>query len=93
MQKLLQKETFPHEVVFPNAPGGSVLSIATTDPAMNQADIILGQPKVKAVLKSDRLRWLHITSAGFTRPTKLSFCARVLFALQPAARKPNIQTN
>ncbi len=34
---------------------------------MDEADIMVGQPAVEGVLKSQRLRWLHITSAGFTR--------------------------
>jgi phosphoglycerate dehydrogenase-like enzyme len=43
------------------------LSVAAADPAMEQADIVLGQPDAAGVSKSKRLRWLQITSAGFTR--------------------------
>lgn len=32
-----------------------------------QADVFFGQPEVEHVLKAERLRWLHVTSAGFTR--------------------------
>jgi phosphoglycerate dehydrogenase-like enzyme len=65
--KLLREGVVPNRLVFPKQAGASVLSVAPTDPAINEADIALGQPDVKGVLGAERLRWLHITSAGFTR--------------------------
>jgi phosphoglycerate dehydrogenase-like enzyme len=65
--KLLQGGIGPNKLIFPKQAGVSVLSVAPTDPAINEADIALGQPDVKGVLNAKRLRWLHITSAGFTR--------------------------
>lgn len=37
------------------------------DPLLNDADIALGQPEVKQAMELPRLRWVHLTSAGFTR--------------------------
>ncbi len=36
------------------------------DPAAAEADVLLGQPEVAVVLASQRLRWVEITSAGYT---------------------------
>src|SRR5687768_10580685 len=34
---------------------------------LDDADIAFGQPDPEAVMRSRRLRWVHITSAGYTR--------------------------
>lgn len=36
------------------------------DSRLDQADIALGQPEVGQVMASPRLRWVHLTSAGYT---------------------------
>jgi phosphoglycerate dehydrogenase-like enzyme len=64
---LLRHGITPHQLVLPQVQGASVLSVAPTDPALFEADIALGQPDVAGVLKTKRLRWLQVTSAGFTR--------------------------
>ncbi len=64
---LLQEKTAPHRVIFPEQVAESVLGAASIDPALAQADIALGQPGAEGVLQSERLRWLQVTSAGFTR--------------------------
>ncbi len=65
--KLLREGVVPHRLTFSRQLATSVLAVAGTDPAIEEADIAFGQPDVTAVLKAERLRWLHITSAGFTR--------------------------
>jgi phosphoglycerate dehydrogenase-like enzyme len=65
--KLLQNGVAPHELLFPAKLASSVLSKSGADPALAQADIAFGQPDVAAVMQAKQLRWLHISSAGFTR--------------------------
>jgi len=65
--ELLKEGTAPHELVFPRRAAESVLVRTEPDPALGTADIAFGQPDVTTVLKSDRLRWIHLTSAGYTR--------------------------
>lgn len=65
--KLLCDGIAPHRLLFPQRPGDSPLVVAAPDPAITQADIAFGQPDAKSVMKSERLRWLQISSAGFTR--------------------------
>ena len=64
---LLQSGVAPHELVLPGSKGASVLGVAPADPAMLQAEIAFGQPDAAGVLQAKGLRWLQLTSAGFTR--------------------------
>ncbi len=65
--EILKEGTAPHELVFPGRTAESVLVRTEPDPALGTADIAFGQPDVAGVLKSERLRWIHLTSAGYTR--------------------------
>jgi phosphoglycerate dehydrogenase-like enzyme len=64
---VLKNAVSPHQVVFPAKPAASVLSKSEPDPALAEADIAFGQPDATSVLQAQRLRWLHISSAGYTR--------------------------
>jgi len=63
----LRKSVAPHEIVSPAKPAASVLSHSEPDPALADADVAFGQPDAAAVLQAGRLRWLQISSAGYTR--------------------------
>jgi phosphoglycerate dehydrogenase-like enzyme len=63
----LKQGVAPHEVVFPATIPSSVLSTPQFDPALIEADIAFGQPEAEAVLRTPRLRWLEVSSAGYTR--------------------------
>lgn len=67
LKTLLADGLAPHEVIFPARPAGSVLEKAESDPRFAEADIAFGQPDPADVLTSPRLRWLHISTAGYTR--------------------------
>ena len=45
----------------------SNLSAAAADPAINDADVAFGQPDPDAVIRATRLKWVHLTSAGYDR--------------------------
>src|SRR5579863_6388985 len=57
----------PHRLVVPAAREASNLVGGTADPLLAQADIAFGQPDPKQILDLPRLRWIHLTSAGYTR--------------------------
>ncbi len=65
--QLLKQGVASHELVFPRRATGSVLARTEPDPALATADIAFGQPDVASVMESDRLRWIQLTSAGYTR--------------------------
>src|SRR3954466_1605296 len=43
------------------------LGVTDPDPLLEQADIAVGQPDPDQAIKLPRLRWIHLTSAGYTR--------------------------
>jgi phosphoglycerate dehydrogenase-like enzyme len=45
----------------------SVLAKADPDPAFLEAEIAFGQPDLTDIQRSTRLRWIHLSSAGYTR--------------------------
>jgi threonine dehydratase len=64
---LLRDGVAPHQVLFPRKAAASMLENPEPDPAFLEADIAFGKPDVKSILESSRLRWVQITSAGYTR--------------------------
>jgi phosphoglycerate dehydrogenase-like enzyme len=66
-RKMLEDGTASHELIFPQRSVDSVLVSTNPDPALATADIALGQPDVATVMDSNRLRWIHLTSAGYAR--------------------------
>ena len=63
----LREGIAPHELLLPKKGGASLLAEAPTDPLIYEADIVLGQPRVEAVLSSQKLKWLQVSTAGYTR--------------------------
>lgn len=56
----------PHKLLFSRQLSVSTLATAASDPALLEADVAFGQPAVEDVLASTRLRWVHLTSAGYS---------------------------
>jgi phosphoglycerate dehydrogenase-like enzyme len=57
----------PHRLIVPGARETSNLVGGTSDPLLAQADVAFGQPDPKQILELSKLRWIHLTSAGYTR--------------------------
>ncbi|MCI0573679.1 MAG: D-2-hydroxyacid dehydrogenase [Myxococcaceae bacterium] len=65
-ERLLREGTAGHRLL--RAAGQrSNLAERGTEPALQNADVAFGQPAVADVLDAPRLRWVHLTSAGYTR--------------------------
>ena len=64
--ELLRLETENHQLILTDA-GPHVLAENTGDPQIAGATIVFGQPSPEDVLGSTNLRWLHVSSAGYTR--------------------------
>lgn len=65
--RLLATGAAPHEIIVPKKRPASILSKPEPDPSFALADIAFGQPDVESVRRSEKLKWLHISTAGFTR--------------------------
>ena len=64
--ELLRSETKNHQLIVAAA-GPDVLAENTGDPQLGSATIVFGQPSADDLLRSKNLRWLHVSSAGYTR--------------------------
>jgi len=63
----------PYRLVFSAQASASVLTQGKPDPALVEADIAFGQPNVEQSIECERLRWIEVTSAGFTRYDREDF--------------------
>ena len=65
-RELLIAGTEPHRLVF--SPVATYnLDAGPPDLALLEADVAFGQPDPQTVMRAERLRWVHLTSAGYTR--------------------------
>lgn len=65
--ELLRAGVAPHELIRPQKLASSVLSKSEADPALAEAEVAFGQPDVGGIGAAGRLRWVHLSSAGYTR--------------------------
>ena len=65
--ELLRTGIAPHELVLPAQAESSVLAKSAPDPLLSTVDVAFGQPHIGSVLASERLRWVQVSSAGYTR--------------------------
>ena len=56
-----------HRLVESSTPPTGNLASGGADPELEAADIALGQPDPQQVMRLPRLKWVHLTSAGYTR--------------------------
>ena len=64
---ILEEGTKAHELIMAKDAKPSSLLPGELDPAMLEADIVLGQPDEQQSLASENLKWIEVTSAGYTR--------------------------
>jgi phosphoglycerate dehydrogenase-like enzyme len=65
--EILRAETAGHQLFFSKTPTASILVKAEPDPQLATADIAFGQPDPQAVASAPRLKWIHVSSSGYTR--------------------------
>lgn len=59
--------TAEHRLIFSPSSNASVLTAGKSDPALAEADIAFGQPAVEDCLRHRGLRWIELSTAGYTR--------------------------
>ncbi len=65
-EELLVRSAAPHRLILAQKPE-HVLDVGTLDPHVLQAEVVFGQPDAGAIIQSEKLRWLHLSSAGYAR--------------------------
>lgn len=71
--KVLKDRVRPHEIVWSASASASMLVAGSRDPAALTADILYGQPDPADVLESKKVKWVQLTSAGYTRYDSAGF--------------------
>ena len=74
-ERLLVEGVRPHRLIFSANSSSSVLTPGKPDPVLAEADIAFGQPQVEQSIECNRLRWIEVTTAGFTRFDREDFRA------------------
>jgi phosphoglycerate dehydrogenase-like enzyme len=64
---LLETGVHPHRLVVSAHASSSVLDAGGPDPLLEEADVAFGQPDAAECLRLTRLRWVEVTTAGYTR--------------------------
>jgi phosphoglycerate dehydrogenase-like enzyme len=64
---LLAQSLAGHNIVYSQSFTTSNLAASAADPAIQDADIAFGQPDPLAIQSAPRLKWIHLTSAGYDR--------------------------
>ncbi len=65
--EFLRNGVSPSRVILPEKIAASVLSAVAPDPAFGEAEIAFGQPSLDGIYASEKLKWIHLSTAGFTR--------------------------
>lgn len=73
--QLLREGTAGHELLVASSLTASNLASAAPDPQLPTADVVLGQPDPDAIKGAPRVRWTHLTSAGYERYDRPDFRA------------------
>jgi len=63
----LTEGTRGHRLIFSSQASANVLTAGAADPELAKADIAFGQPDAAECLRFPKLRWVEVTSAGYTR--------------------------
>ena len=63
----LREGTAGHRLIAASGAAASVLAPPVDDPALAQADVAFGQPAAEDCLRHAGLRWVHVSTAGYTR--------------------------
>jgi len=64
--RLLVESARPHSIVWAPGEASPARGAAARDPVFERADIAFGQPDPAACLASKHVRWVEVTSAGYT---------------------------
>ena len=64
---LLTDGTKAHRLIWSSQASTNVLRAGASDPALALADVAFGQPSAPQCLECERLRWVEVTTAGYTR--------------------------
>lgn len=72
-EEMLHKGTEGHRLIISDSASASVLDKGVSDSGLEHADIAFGQPDPEDCIRSPRLKWIEVSSAGYTRYDTVDF--------------------
>ncbi|HSY53045.1 MAG TPA: D-2-hydroxyacid dehydrogenase [Opitutaceae bacterium] len=72
-EQQLREGTRGHRLIFPSGTSANVLEAGKLDPMLAEADVAFGQPDAEECMRLPRLKWIEVTSAGYTRYDREDF--------------------
>ena len=66
-ERLLVSGLADHRLVFAKKRSASVLVAGPSDSGLEKTDVVFGQPEADDCLRSKRIKWVAVTSAGYGR--------------------------
>ena len=67
LSRHLTESVAKHQLIWSSSLHKSNLATSGPDPEARSADIIYGQPHPEDLIHSTTLKWIHLTTAGYTR--------------------------
>jgi phosphoglycerate dehydrogenase-like enzyme len=65
-KQILSENLSPHRLLWSSV-GTTNLAAGAIDPTMAEADVVFGQPDPQQVIDTPNVKWVHLSSAGYTR--------------------------
>src|SRR5688500_4962412 len=56
-----------HELIFSDRSIALNIAHGDADPVVRDSDVAFGQPNLEDVIASPRLKWIHLSTAGYAR--------------------------
>lgn len=66
-EEMLRVGTVGHRLIIPESASASVLAKGASEVDLAEADVAFGQPDPDDCIRSSRLKWVEVSSAGYTR--------------------------
>jgi len=66
-EEMLRAGTAGHRLIIPESATASVLAKGVSEIGLLEADVAFGQPDPHDCIRSPRLKWVEVSSAGYTR--------------------------
>lgn len=66
-------ESGGHRLIVSSAATASVLAAGEPDPTLEEAEVVFGQPDVAHTIRCPKLRFIELSSAGYTRYDRADF--------------------
>ena len=76
-EEMLRAGTVGHRLIIPESASASVLAGGVSESNLAEADVAFGQPDPDDCIRSPKLKWVEVSSAGYTRYDTMEFFGKM----------------